>query len=459
MTLWFSLMNQRVDPALLKLIGVLALGALMGTLDATVVNTGIPTLATRFDARLGTLEWVATGYLLAVSVATPLSGWAVDRYGGRRVWFAGLALFVAGSAACSLAWSTASLIAFRVVQGLGGGMLEPTMLTVLFRAAGPQRAGRAMGLVAVPITLGPAIGPVLGGLLVTHLDWRWMFLINLPLGALTILLSLRAVPADRPEHARRLDVLGLCLLSPGFATIVYALSVASHAGFAAAPVLVALAAGAALLAAYVVHALRRRAPVLDLRLFRYGRYTAGVVVMSLVGAVLFSSVFLMPEYYQHARGHDALTAGLLAAPFGLGSLVAMPLAGRLPDRIGSRVLAPVGALLAAASIGAFAIARNQALLVVCAALLGGGIGTAAASTMGAVFRVVPPADTAGASTALYVLNQIGGSLGIAVVTLTVTTGYAPGFALLAAVAIGIAALALALPGRPAPVPAEPALAT
>ncbi|GAA3517145.1 DHA2 family efflux MFS transporter permease subunit [Actinocatenispora rupis] len=452
--------GARLEPALLKLLGVLALGAMMATLDATIVNVGLPTLAVRLDAGLDTVEWAATGYLLAVSVATPVSGWAVDRYGGRRMWLVGVVLFTAGSALSSVAWSAPSLIAFRVVQGLGGGMLEPTMLTVLARAAGPSRAGRAMGLVSMPITLGPAVGPVLGGVLVAHLDWRWMFLINIPVGLVVLALSLRVVPGGDERTERPLDVLGLSLLTPGFAALVYALSQAGSAGLGAPRVLVGFALGAVLLAGYVVHALRtRRPPLVDLRLFRIRGYAVAIVLMTLVGGTLFGAYFLVPQYHQQVGGHGPLGAGLLLAPFGLGALVAMPLAGRLSDRIGARLLAPTGAVLAVLALTPFALAAPQPVLAVAAGLLGAALGTVGASSTGTVYRSVPPASAASATTALYVLNQVGGALAIALTTLalggtgTPTSPYPRAFWVLVAVPALIAVVALALPGRRATVPA------
>jgi EmrB/QacA subfamily drug resistance transporter len=452
--------TARLEPALLRLIGVLALGAMMATLDATIVNVGLPTLAVRLHAGLDTVEWTATGYLLAVSVATPISGWAIDRYGGRRVWLVGLALFTAGSALSSLAWSAPVLIAFRVVQGLGGGVLEPTMLTVLARAAGPARAGRAMGLVSMPITLGPAIGPVVGGLLVAHLDWRWMFLINVPVGLLVLALSLRAVPVDADRTQRPLDVVGLSLLTPGFAALVYALSQAGAAGFGARRVVAGFAVGALLLAGYVAHALRTRRPALvDLRLFRIRAYAVAVGLMTLVGGTLFGAYFLVPQYHQQVGGHGPLGAGLLLAPFGLGALVSMPVAGRLSDRIGARLLAPGGAVLAAVALAPFALGAAQPVLAVAAGLLGVALGAVGASSTGTVYRSVPPASTASATTALYVLNQVGGALAIAVTTLalggggTPTSPYPRAFWVLTALPVLIAVGALALPGRRAGVPA------
>ena len=209
----------RLDAALLTVVGVMVLGGMMSYLDATIVNVGISTLGGEFHATLSTIEWVTTGYLLAVALAIPVAGWALVRFGAKRMWLLGLSLFLAGSALCAVAWNSESLIAFRVLQGLGGGMVDPIMMTVVATAAGPERMGRVMGLISVPITLGPVVGPIVGGLLLDNLSWEWMFLVNIPFALAAIVLAIRVLPADPPRGSDPvpLDALGVALLCPGFA--------------------------------------------------------------------------------------------------------------------------------------------------------------------------------------------------------------------------------------------------
>ncbi|MFE0171213.1 DHA2 family efflux MFS transporter permease subunit [Streptomyces sp. NPDC059002] len=417
--------GDRLDPALLRLIAVLLMGGLMGLLDGTIVNVGIGTLGDHFDSSLGTVGWVATGYLLAVTLAIPFTGWAVDRFGSRRMWLTGLALFVVGSLASGLAWNVESLIAFRVVQGFGGGMLDPIMLTLLARVAGPERVGRVMGLMGIVIPLGPVLGPILGGLIIEGLDWRWMFLVNIPIGVLAFALSLRVVPADLPKSERTaapLDVLGLALLGPAFAVLTFALSRAGEdSGFGAAPVIVALALGALLLIGYGVHAVRVGSRALiGLGLFRSRGFSASVAVMGLTGVMLFSMLFLVPLYQQEVRGHGVLAAGLLLAPLGVGSFLAMPVAGRLSDKVGARRLAPLGALVIA--LGSLVhvragVSTSEVLLGACAFTTGVGLGLIGAPTMGSLYRTLPGESVAQGTSVLYIVNQLGASLGIAVVAL------------------------------------------
>ncbi|MCG8918760.1 DHA2 family efflux MFS transporter permease subunit [Actinokineospora sp. PR83] len=450
-------MTTGFDPTLRRLIAVLLLGGVMGLLDGTIVAVGADTLAERFDVGLASVGWVSTAYLLAVTVAIPLTAWAGERFGTKRLWLCGLALFLLGSVAAGAAWDIGSLIASRVVQGLGGGTLEPIMLTLLARAAGPARAGRVMGVMGIVLSLGPVLGPVLGGVIIQTLDWRWMFFVNLPIGLLALVCSARLVPADPPppEHPARLDVVGLALLSPGFGMIVFGLSRVEHGGTPLVGLL-----GAALLLAYGVHALRTRrtAPLLDPRLFRNGRFAATVLVMSAMGACMFSILFALPLHHQVLGGQGVLAAGLAVAPFGVGSALAMPVAGRFSDTLGARRLAFGGAVVAAVAALGLALSGNG--LLASAALtfvMGAGLGTVGASSMGAMYRTLPPESVAQGSSALFILNQLGASLGIAAVSV-LAQGWGVHSALWWVVAVHVVILAGSplLPGKLAAARPEPA---
>ncbi|MFD9728014.1 DHA2 family efflux MFS transporter permease subunit [Streptomyces sp. NPDC059072] len=459
----------RLDSGLLTLLGVMVLGGMMSYLDATIVNVGISTLGGEFKASLATIEWVTTGYLLAVALAIPLAGWALVRFGAKRMWLLGLTVFLLGSTLSAFAWNAESLIAFRVLQGLGGGMIDPIMMTVVAGAAGPERIGRVMGLISVPITLGPVVGPIVGGLLLDNLDWKWLFLVNIPFALAAIVLAVKVLPADPPPSGDPvpLDVLGVFLLSPGFAALVYALSQAGAHGFGSTPVVIGLAVGIALFAGYAVHALRTdKTPLLDLRLFSSKGFTAGVTTMFLLGGGLFSLLFLLPLYYQQVHGHSVLQSGLLLAPLGLGTLIGMPLAGNLADRFGARVLVPSGALLIGAGALVFTQSgpdTSQVLLTVAQLAAGFGMGLVGAPTMGSVYRTVPGEAVAGATGAVFILNQIGASLGIAVVALILQGGgehavptadsFADAFWWAVAAAVVVFLAGLLLPGRPQPAPA------
>src|SRR6478609_10588144 len=192
--------DGKLDRRILTIASVVVLGAIMSILDTTVVNVAINTLARDFHTDLPTIQWIVTGYTLALATVIPVSGWAADRFGTKRIYMLSITLFVAGSALSGAAWSAGSLIAFRVLQGLGGGMIMPAGMTILSKAAGPQRMGRVMGVVGVPMLMGPIIGPILGGWLVDDVSWRWIFFINIPIGIAALLMSRRVLPRDEPQR-------------------------------------------------------------------------------------------------------------------------------------------------------------------------------------------------------------------------------------------------------------------
>src|SRR5919201_396334 len=247
--------QEGLDRRLLAVAGVVVLGAVMSILDTTVVNVAINTLSRDFHTSLSTIQWIVTGYTLALATVIPLTGWGADRFGTKRLYMLSIALFITGSALSGIAWSATSLIVFRVLQGLGGGMLMPAGMTILTRAAGPQRVGRVMAIMGVPMLLGPILGPILGGWLVDDISWRWIFFINLPIGIAALTLALRVLPRDVAQPAHGLDTLGVVLLSPGLAAFIYGLAQSGNGGFGQAKVLVPALAGLVLLVAFVRHAL------------------------------------------------------------------------------------------------------------------------------------------------------------------------------------------------------------
>jgi MFS family permease len=327
-----------LDRDLLRLASVVVLGTIMSILDTTIVNVAIETLGRELHSSLSAIQWVSTGYLLALATVIPLTGWAMERFGGKRMWMISVTLFMAGSALCGLSWSVESLIVFRVLQGFGGGMILPIGQAILAQAAGPQRMGRVMSVIGVPTLLGPVLGPVIGGLIVDHFSWRWIFFVNLPVGAVALLMAWRILPAADVRRSRpALDLRGLLLLSPGLAALVYGLSeFGIKGGLDHWSVLVGIVAGAVLLVGFVVHARRIGAGALiDLRLFQDRAFSAASGTVLVFGISLFGAMFVLPLYYQVVRGQSALDAGLLLAPQGLGAATAMPIAGRLTDTRGA----------------------------------------------------------------------------------------------------------------------------
>jgi EmrB/QacA subfamily drug resistance transporter len=407
-----------LDREILLLGAVVVLGTIMTILDITIVNVAVPTLGVEFETSISTIQWVLTGYMLAFASVIPLTGWATERFGAKRVWITSLLVFMLGSALAAASWSVGSLIGFRIVQGLGAGMILPVGQTILAQAAGPQRMGRVMSLIGVPMLLGPILGPVLGGLIVDQVSWRWIFLINLPIGVAAVLLAQRLLPEAKPRREHRLDVRGLALLSPGVAVFLYGLAEAgNHGGFVDTRTLAALTIGFVLVGGFVWHASRARGGALiELGLFRRRGFATAAATNFTLGLALFGALILLPLYYQLVRGESPLATGLLLAPQGLGAALAMPLAGKLTDEIGAHVVVPVGIGLALLGTVAYLLVGDDTsyvLLGVALFLIGAGLGATIMPSMAVAFQAVTREAVPLASSALNTIQRLAGAIGTA----------------------------------------------
>jgi EmrB/QacA subfamily drug resistance transporter len=403
MTTTTTVAPPRLEPRLIRLALVVALGSITSLLDTTVVSVAIDRLGREFGAPLATIQWVTTGYLLALTAVLPLTSWAVPRYGARRLWFLALTAFLAGSVLCSIAWSAGALITFRILQGLGGGMLLPLVRIILAEQAGQERMGRLMSIVVLPTQLAPVVGPVLGGLVISALDWRWAFLINVPITLAALAFSARLVRGGPSGERVPLDLRGLLLLSPGLGVLIYGLSEFGTSGsLTDPPTLIGLLAGIALLAGYAIHALRARFPLLDLRLFRDRSFSACSALVFVFGGSLFGAMLLLPLYYQQLRGSTALEAGLLLAPQGIGAMIGTLFVGRLLDRTGAtRAIMLTG--LAVTTLGTLPFALADArtpvpLLATALAIRGVGLSMSLLPSITATYATLPRSQYAAATT-------------------------------------------------------------
>ena len=412
--------DDKLDRGLLLVASVVVLGAIMSILDVTVVNVAINTLARDFGTSLATIQWVATGYTLALATVIPLTGWAADRFGTKRLYMTSIVLFVGGSVLSGLAWSAGSLIAFRVLQGLGGGMLMPAGMTILTQAAGPHRVGRVMAIIGVPMMLGPILGPVLGGWLVDDFSWRWIFFVNVPVAAAALIMTVRVLPRDVSDHTHRLDWMGLVLLSPGLAVLIYGLAQTSgEGGFGSAKVLVPMLLGVVALALFVRHALRTPHSLIDLRLFANKVFSASSATLVLMVIAVFGGMLLLPLYLQVVRGESALDTGLLLIPQGVGAMIAMPLAGQLTDRTGVGRIVPFGLFVVGLSfLGLTQLAADTSywLLGVDLFLMGLGMGFTMMPTFSGAMQTLRRAAVSRASTTLNIEQQVAASIGTAVLS-------------------------------------------
>jgi EmrB/QacA subfamily drug resistance transporter len=405
--------------------GVVVLGVIMSILDTTIVNVALDTLSRDLHSPLGTIQWVSTGYLLSLAMVIPLAGWLSERFGSKRVWMISVAVFAVGSALCGIAWSAGSLIFFRVLQGFGGGLIMPVGMSVLAQTAGPRHMGRVMSVIGVPMLLGPVLGPVLGGLIVTNAAWQWIFFVNVPIAVLSLILAARLLNSDQGRaRVGRLDWLGAALISPGLAGVVFGLAeTETSGGLSSTIVWGPIAAGLMLIVLFVRHALRARRPLIDMHLFRSAGFSAAAATTFLVGAALFGAMLLLPLYYQVDRGESALSAGLLMAPQGIGAALVMPFSGRLTDRIGGGRVALFG--IAVMTVGTLPLvgvgpASSYGLLALVLLVRGIGLGCTMMPAMASAYAVLRSDQVPGATSVLNTLQRLGGSIGTALLAVVLS---------------------------------------
>jgi EmrB/QacA subfamily drug resistance transporter len=409
--------STRIDAHVWRISVVVILGAIMSILDTTIVNVALATLGRDLHAGISEIQWVVTGYMLSLAAVIPVSGWAAERFGAKQVYIVSLALFTVASALCGLANSSTQLIIFRVLQGVGGGMILPVGQLMMAQAAGPERMGRVMSIVAVPAMLAPILGPTIGGLIVDNISWRWIFYVNVPIGIIAVLAAWRTLPRVEPKRTHALDVRGLILMSTGLPILTYGLAeIGSTGSFTSPKVVISIVLGLVLIAAFAVHALRTRYPLLDLRLYRRPTFSSASLAMFCLGAALFGGMILLPLYWQTVRHETVFDTGLLTAPQGLGMALVMPLAGKLTDRFGGGPVALFGVTFTAIMTIPFGFVgahTSVAWLSVAMLLRGVGIGFAFMPAMAAAFASLDRSELPLATPQLNVLQRVGGSLGTA----------------------------------------------
>jgi EmrB/QacA subfamily drug resistance transporter len=410
--------TERIEPHVWRITGVVILGMVMSILDTTIVNVALDTLGRDLHSPLSQIQWVITGYLLALAAVIPITGWAARRFGAKHVYLGSLVVFTLGSALCGLANSSTSLILFRVLQGLGGGMIMPVAQMIMAEVAGPKRMGRVMGVVVMPAMLAPILGPVVGGLILQGLHWSWIFFVNVPIGIVAVTLGARMLPESDLGEPGPLDAVGMALLATSMPLIVYGLAeIGTLGSFTAPSVIWPIVGGLALAAAFAWHALRVRRPLLDLRLYANRVFGAASLTTFGLGAALFGAMILVPLYYQQVRGESVIVTGLLVGPQGLGMLAVGPFNGRLTERFGGGRVALVGvSILCLSTIPLGLVGAGTSILAISLvlALRGLGIGLSFMPTMTAAFASLRTDQLSDATPQMNVLQRLGGAIGTAV---------------------------------------------
>lgn len=402
---------------------VFVFGLFMDLLDITIVNVALPTLAQRFEATTTAIEWVVTGYLVSLAIFIPLSGWAGDRFGTKRVFMFALTVFTMGSLLCGLAWNIESLIAFRVLQGVGGGMLTPVGTTMLFRAFPPAERAKASALLAIPAVVAPASGPVLGGYLVEFHSWRWIFLINIPIGLAGLAVCALFLREDVQEAPGRLDLPGLALSAGGLAFIVYALAEAGGRGFDDGRVLAFGLAGVAMTVALILVEWRTAEPMLDMRLFKDKLFAAANGAQMIAQGGMQGALFLLPIFLQAERGLSPFQTGLTTFPQAIGVVMMVQPAGRLYLRVGPRRMMMFGmAGIAGTTFALLAVDLETSQWWIRLIMLGRGWAFALTliPMQTATFATIAAEATGRASAIFNSLRQVSASLGVALLATVLT---------------------------------------
>jgi EmrB/QacA subfamily drug resistance transporter len=410
------------DAALIRVAIVVLLGTVMTIVDSTIVNVAIPTLGRDLHATLATIQWASTSYILALAVIIPITRWMIDRIGAKSAYLLSLVLFLGGSICCGRAWSATSLIAFRALQGIGGGMLVPVGQTILTRLAGPQRMGRVMSLVGAPSMIGIVIGPVIGGLVLVTLGWRWIFYVNVPIGLVAIALALLFVPRDEDRGRAPFDAVGFFLLPPGLALLMFGFTEFGNLGHASTSVLVGLVGGPILIAAFVWRSLRVRDPMLNLRLLTNRRFATANVAGLLFVAASGSGPLITTLYYQVGRGYSPLGSGLYQCAWAFGAAISLPFAGRIIDRSGPRNIAIVGMIIYVASNVPWLFltpTTSMAMLTVTLFVRGIGSGFVVTPLLAAGYAALARPQMPTATTLSNIAQRFGQAAGVALIAVVV----------------------------------------
>jgi EmrB/QacA subfamily drug resistance transporter len=416
-----STVNQQVVVS-----AVFVAAMFMNIMDGTAVNVALPTLARYFAVPIGSVSGVVTAYLVTLAVAMPASGWIGDRFGGRNVLLAAITVFTTASALCGLASSLPELVAFRALQGLGGGTLIPIGMTMITRAFPPAMRIKANQVLIVPTLLAPALGPVIGGVLVDGLSWRWIFYLNLPVGVAAVLIGLLFLPAGSEHRVGPFDLPGFLLAAVGFPAVMYALSTGSSSGWGSAEVLGTGLPGLALVAVFVAVELRAAHPLLRLRLYRDRLYRTTSLQLSAASGGFLGTLFLVPLLLQNGLGFSALHSGLSTFTEALGGMAGVQLTTRLYKRVGPRRLMAAGMSGTVTTIGLMALAGPSDAFWMIPLLMyftGFSFGIAMIPAQTANMATVTAAETGHASTLQNTARQAGGAAGVALLgTVVAATG-------------------------------------
>jgi EmrB/QacA subfamily drug resistance transporter len=407
--------RTRIDPRHVVIVMHVA-GNFMSALDITIVNVALPSIGRSLGATSSSIEWVVVGYLLSLAMWIPASGWFGDRFGTKRVYLTAMAIFTLASAMCAASQSLNQLIAARILQGVGGGMLTPVSSAMLYRAYPPEERARIARIIIVPTIVAPASGPILGGLFADHLTWRWVFFVNVPIGIVMVLFGMFFLREHREAAAGKFDAAGFVLSGSGLALLLYALGKGPRSGWGSTIVLTTAAFGLAALIALVFVELRHSRPMLPLRMLRDRLFRAVNIVSFFTFAAFFGFLFIVPQFLQDARGETPLHSGLTIFPEALGVLVSSQLMSRLYPRVGPRRLMSAGLFSVATTMflcSFISIDTSSSLIRLLVFAVGFSVGPCMVCVQAAAFATIVPADTGRATAIFNAQRQVAAAVGVA----------------------------------------------
>lgn len=406
----------------------------MAILDSSIVNVAIPKMMAVFSSSQDSIEWILTGYMLALGVIMPLSGFLGDTFGYKRVFIISLILFVAGSALCGIAWNVNSMIVARVIQALGGGMMQPLGMAIIYMNCPRSKIGMVLGIWGISAMAAPAIGPALGGYLVEYANWRMIFYINVPIGILNLFLAMSYLKETPLIKGKNLDVFGMILSTSLFFTLLMALSKGNSEGWNSPFIVSLLSISLVSLIAFVFVELRHPEPILDLRLFKNSVFTISMIITAVICIGMFGAIFLIPIYIQNVLGFSAMKSGLLTLPGAVASGIMMPISGLIFDKYGARLVAITGlAIVVVTTYMMRVIDLTTPLIMLCVwfSIRGLGMGLCNMPISTAGMNTVPPQQIGRASALGNVIRQVASSFGIAMLSSIMQNRQAYHFAQLA----------------------------
>ncbi len=419
-----STSQSQVKPADYKWIvmGIVMAGTLMASLDSSIVNVSIPSIMADFGAAVDDIEWVVTGYMIAFATLMPLTAWLRDRVGYKVLYMTSLVVFTVGSLLCGVAWNLPSLIGARVIQALGGGAITPTGMAMIAEVFAPHERGKAMGIWGMGVIMGPAVGPTIGGYLTNHFGWRSIFLVNLPIGIIVFIASFILLVRDTPHSSthRRFDFWGFIFLTIFLVSLLLGLTKGESEGWTSSYILTcAVLSILGLICFLLVEATTPGYGIIDLRLFKLPVFSACAVVFLVRSVVLFGGIFLLPLFMQQQMGYDEIQSGLILLPGSLLMAFVMPFGGKLSDGIGPRIptiLGLIGLWLFMFMYRNMDVNMTAMDIINPTLVRGVGLGLLMAPVTAAAMNAVSQKDAGMASSMLNILQQVGGSIGISLLS-------------------------------------------